>query len=222
MFRSASLSVSSYSLSLVTAPATEPITLAEAKEQLRIDTSDEDTYITNLIIAARELAEKFTRLSFIDTTWRIFFDQYPFLRSQNGYVGSYGSDLFYGNASAREIFLPRGEIQSVTSVKVYDDSDVSATIASSNYFVSAYNQGSQGYLSFRKNFTLPIINRVKDGLEIEYVAGFGSSASDVPQGIKQGLLEQVAFMYENRGDCDCSSMSKESVRWLGRYKVVRI
>lgn len=222
MFRSKPLAVSSYNLSLVTAPATEPITLAEAKEQLRIDTSDEDTYITNLIIAARELAEKYTRLSFINTTWRIFFDQYPFLGSHYGYSPSYSHELFQSPSTAREIFLPRGEIQSVTSVKVYDDSDTSATISSSNYFVSSYNEGSQGYLSFRKNFTLPVINRVKDGLEIEYVAGFGSSASDVPQGIKQGLLEQVAFMYENRGDCDCSSMSKESVRWLDRYKVVRI
>lgn len=42
---------------------TEPITLAEAKAQLRVDHTDEDTLITTYIKAARQHAERFTGLS---------------------------------------------------------------------------------------------------------------------------------------------------------------
>ncbi|MBV9418770.1 MAG: phage head-tail connector protein, partial [Alphaproteobacteria bacterium] len=37
------------SLQLTTPPATEPITLAEAKTHLKVDTTDDDALITRLI-----------------------------------------------------------------------------------------------------------------------------------------------------------------------------
>ena len=46
-------------------PATEPITLVEAKAHLRVDFSDEDTYIDTLIVAARRYCEAYCNRVFI-------------------------------------------------------------------------------------------------------------------------------------------------------------
>ncbi len=51
--------------SLITDAASEPLTTAEAKLHLRVDGSTEDTYIDNLIKAARIYCEKYTNRSFI-------------------------------------------------------------------------------------------------------------------------------------------------------------
>ena len=47
-------------LVLVTPPATQPVSLTEAKLHLRVSDTTEDTLITALIAAARERAEAIT------------------------------------------------------------------------------------------------------------------------------------------------------------------
>lgn len=59
---------------LKTGPVKEPVTLEEAKEQIRVTSSSEDTFITNLIASARISAELYCERVFINQTWQIFFD----------------------------------------------------------------------------------------------------------------------------------------------------
>ncbi len=58
-------------LTLVTPPASEPLTLAEVKLFLRVDGSDEDSVINDLIAVARETAESWMRVSLITQTWQL-------------------------------------------------------------------------------------------------------------------------------------------------------
>jgi len=58
-------------------PAAEPVTLAEAKAHLRVDSSDEDALIAAMISAAREAAEHETGRTFVSTPWRLTLDQFP-------------------------------------------------------------------------------------------------------------------------------------------------
>ena len=60
------------SLQLITPPAIEPVTLAEAKAHLKVDTTDDDTLITSLIAAARARAEWHTRRAFITQGWMLW------------------------------------------------------------------------------------------------------------------------------------------------------
>jgi len=60
---------------LVTAPASEPLTLNEVKLFLRVDDTTEDDFITSLITAARGLVEGHTWMPLISQTWAMQFDK---------------------------------------------------------------------------------------------------------------------------------------------------
>lgn len=66
-----------YSLSNLTQPASEPVTLALAKAHLRIDHTAEDDLITSWIKAAREAAEKYTGRRFITQSLRMRLNDWP-------------------------------------------------------------------------------------------------------------------------------------------------
>ena len=175
---------------LVTAPSIEPVTLAEAKEHLKIDHGDEDTYITNLITAARRYCEKYTRLALIEQTWAWTLDRWPAGKDtcdQNLAPALRGGDK-------RFIDFPITPLLSITSITTYDDLDNATIWAASNYYTSS----AQGRIYRRTGTSWPAVGRVGDGIEIVFKAGFGSLASDVPAPLRQGLLQLIAHLYEHR------------------------
>lgn len=63
----------------VVPPAVEPVSLAELKEFLRVDSGDtsNDAVISSLAIAARSWAEVYTQRRFITQTWQLSMDFFP-------------------------------------------------------------------------------------------------------------------------------------------------
>lgn len=68
--------------SVLASPASEPVSLNEAKLWLRVDNSDEDSLIAELIATARESAEIYTRRSFISQTLQLTLDAFPYARTR--------------------------------------------------------------------------------------------------------------------------------------------
>lgn len=62
-------------LSLITPPASEPVSLADAYDSARVTTPD-DALMTSLITAAREFAETYTRRQFVTATWLYALDAF--------------------------------------------------------------------------------------------------------------------------------------------------
>lgn len=60
-------------------PALEPVTLAEAKAQLRIDGTEEDLLIASLISAARERVENYTNRFYTECQVALIFDKFSIL-----------------------------------------------------------------------------------------------------------------------------------------------
>lgn len=56
---------------LLTAPAAEPVSLAETKLFLRLEHDDEDALVAELILSAREKVEKLTRRVLVAQRWRL-------------------------------------------------------------------------------------------------------------------------------------------------------
>ncbi len=162
-------------LVLKTAPTTTPISLAEAKSFLRIDSDfdDDNTYITSLINVATSVVEEFTRRRLITQTFNIFYDEFP-----------------------PYIDLQIGEVASVTHIKYYDESNALQTLASSNYDVDTKIRPGRIYQSedgdFPNTFDRP------NAVEVEFVVG--ASASDIPAPIIQGIFIIIGRYYENRQD----------------------
>lgn len=160
-------------------PVSEPVTLTELKAHLRIDHADEDSYITNLITAARELVESYIKKALIAQTyvwtlnsWRLDVDQ----------------------SGKRFLNLPMGPLLSITSINTYDENDNVSLWAADQYYAAK----SQNRLYARAGVSWPDVTRVAEGIEITFSVGFGANASDVPQGVKQALMQLAAHLYDTR------------------------
>jgi len=158
---------------LITAPASAPVTLAEAKAQLRVDFADEDTLISGLIDAAVSYLDGRTGIlgrCLVTQTWELTLDAFP-------------SD---------EIELPLGPVQSITSIKYFDTAGALQTLSSANYIWDDSSLSDWIIPQADWPDTLETANAVT----VRYVAG--TDAASVPKALKQAILLLVAHWFENR------------------------
>jgi len=160
-------------LKQTSAPSVEPVTTAEAKSHLRVDISDDDTLIAELIKAARQLAEAFTRRQFITATYEL-----------------------KTNELAEIIALPRPPLQSVTSIKYVDTSGDTQTASSSLYGVDTHAE--PGRIILAHGQTWPTVRDEENAVTITYKAGYGDAGSDVPEALKAAIKLIVGDLYEHR------------------------
>tara|TARA_R110000850_G_scaffold60236_6_gene138477 strand:- start:75 stop:752 length:678 start_codon:yes stop_codon:yes gene_type:complete len=190
---------------IITPSALEPVTLAEAKSFLRVDTTADDAYITDLITASREAIENALRRTLLTTTVKLTKPYFPSgnfqLENVDSAIGSSFSSIYeaegqFYDIGASEIYLPFGTVQSVSSVKYTDDAQVETIFGSSNYFL---NKEEKLTLSDGHGW---IGNGNIAFIEIEYVTGW-ETVSELPKVIKNAVLVLLASMYNSRG-CDCT------------------
>jgi uncharacterized phiE125 gp8 family phage protein len=160
---------------LITPPASEPITLAEAKAHLRVEIDDDDLLIGALITAAREAAEHETRRSLMPQTWELALTGFP--------------------SPAGAIRLPKPPVSSVTSVKYFDTSGEQQTMAETDYLLNQHTDGADLHPAYTINW--PVARKQPDAVTIRYVAGYPNAAS-VPSQIKAWMLLRIGLLYENR------------------------
>jgi len=175
-----------------TAPASEPITLAEVQTHLRLDTTDssEDSLINQLIPSARKKAETYIDRALINTTFIWYFETFE-----------------------DKMVMPIGNMSSVSSVKYLDTDAAEQTLASSVYQVDTKHQHGRVVLDDAQSW--PSVHGVKvNPIYIEFVAGYGATAADVPDGIKDALLRMVGTLYEMREDCSIDSPHLRTSRLL--------
>lgn len=104
---------------VLVAPTAEPVTLAEAKEQLRIEASftEDDDYITALISVARDRCESYC----------------------NQYFTEQGIQILYSGSITTVVPLPYPGL-TVTSVTYTDSDGAQQTVNAIDYIVDSVNQ----------------------------------------------------------------------------------
>jgi uncharacterized phiE125 gp8 family phage protein len=158
---------------LITAPAAEPLSLAEAKNFLRVEHSDDDAIITSLVSAARNHVEALTRHALIAQTWRLVLDRWP-----------------DGGRIAPRI----GPLRALAAVRVFSAANEASTIDPEIFVVDA----AAGILA-APAWSLLVPGRSVAGIELDIEVGFGAAASDVPQTLLQAIRMLLAHWYDNRG-----------------------
>jgi len=164
-------------LSLVTAPACEPLSLTAAKLHLRVDHTVDDTLIDVLCAAARDYVETGTRRKMITQTWDLKLDCFP-----------------------ETIWLPFPPVTSVTSI-TYTATDGTSTVLSSSLYTTSLPSGSQADCARivpAYNQVWPSIRTVPDAVVVRFACGYGSSASAMPDALLAAMKLLVGHWYTNR------------------------
>ncbi len=159
-------------LSVVTPPASYPITVEEAAYHMRIiaPDADETTYIQGLIATATSLAENYMRgIACVSQTLDLFLDVFP--------------DI---------IRLPKNPVQSITFVKYFDSNGDEQTLDETLYSIDTESWPARIVPAYEQ--TWPETRAVLNAITVRFIAGFDT----IPDNIKAAIKIIVAELYENR------------------------
>ena len=159
-------------LEIVSAPSSEPIAQSVAKTFLKVDTSDDDTLITNLLIACTNSAQEYTNRFFIATTIKMIADTWKDTET-----------------------LLKSKVTSIVSIQYYDVDDSIQTLSTSVYGSDLVSQPARIFL--KPNQSFPQLSERKGAVEVKYVVGQAGS-DEVDDAIKQAVLLQIGNLYQNR------------------------
>ena len=158
---------------LLTAPAVEPLSLAETKTFLRVEHGDDDAVIAALIAGARIHVETQTRRALITQSWRRSLDCWP----HNG-----------------RIDVRPAPLQTLDAARVYDPEGVAHDVDLQAFVLDSVNS----LLAFAP-WALPEPGRIAAGIALDVTVGYGDAAADVPEPLRLAVRILVSHWYENRG-----------------------
>jgi len=181
-------------LSLISAPAIEPVSEAEVMAHLRTGSEDELALMLGHIRAARQMVESWTGRALISQSWRWMLDGWPGHTMQDWWDGVRAGAI--GAGAARFIELPKAPLLSVSAVTLFNDADQPTLWAAANYF--ADTASTPGRLVLRNAASVPLPQRSANGLQIDFTCGYGVGPGDVPAPLRQAVLMLTAHYFENR------------------------
>lgn len=168
-------------LVMTSGPAAEPVTVAEAKAHLRIDHNAEDVLIGSLILTSRLHIEAALGIALIAQGWRLLLDRWP---------------------RTAQVRVPLHPLLAVFEIRVRAADGTPTVVPADDYVADAASASPR---IVRVAASWPEPGRVAHGIEIDFTAGFGVAAADVPQPIRQAVLLLVAHWYEHRDPIEIGS-----------------
>ena len=170
-------------LTLVSESTIEPVTVAELKTYLRMESTDstaEDGLLGLYITVARKQAEHLTRRALITKTWQLRLDD-------------------FANDTAI-IELPKPPLSTAsTNVSITYIKDTTAgdttTIGSTVFTVDSNSEPGRIYPAYGNEWPDAIRDQ-KHAITIQYVSGY--STTTIPQPVIQWIKMRALDMFENR------------------------
>ena len=167
-----------WSLTLVTPPANEPLEVSALKGYDRIPGTSEDDDLLAFCAAVRNHTEEYLSRSLITQTWELGLPCFP---------------------REDRIRLPRGPVQSVTSVKYTDTAGTERTMAAgTDYLVDIKAELAEIVLPFGHVWP-PNVLTTSRPVVVQYVAGYGDTTADIPPLIMLAMKQLASHWSNYRG-----------------------
>ena len=186
---------------LVTGATVLTVSLDNVKNYLKIPTSftQEDALLTSIINSSTTFFERITGRDLITKTYKTYLDNFPVSNNTYKLVGCTPISLSYKDNG---IIIKKSKLQTILSIQYYSNG-VLTTWGETNYYFSDNSDYSGIYIVKDKLF--PEIDERKQSVVIEFTAGYGVADIDIPNDIIMALLQMIAYLYDNRGDCEGSN-----------------
>lgn len=203
---------------LITAPASPALDTADARAHCHVTNTAEDTWFADAVEAATRLLQTHTGKRFITCTLDLIRDDWP------------GGPTFepWQRTGGREPLELPGPVQRVADT-VDDDPPLGLgvyytqrfvadelTLDPTTYVVDVGDGAVEGRIVLKYGQVWPPNLEVANGVRVRYLAGYGDTAADVPDDIRQAIKVQVAEWYENRGDDPTVGVSRMGDSILGK------
>ena len=171
-----------------------PFMLSEVKKYLKVDTDVDDVVLTNIIEAATGWAEAYTGRDARVNSWTLTIDEFE-----------------------DRIELRKSPAESITSIK-YLVNGGQVTIADTVYYLKKGTQFSE--ILLKEDQTWPTdLDEIEAGIEIIFV----TEALRHLKRMKAGLLQHIALLYANRGDCDADTAKSSGATLIyGQFRISRV
>lgn len=165
------------SLVRITNPVVEPVSLAEAKRQCRVDTEADDTYILSLISLARQYVEDTLDITLLTTVWEVRYDLFP----------------------VWSLNLPRPPMAAANVTVTYRNGDGTLntiTSAAGDFQVDSRVIPGRIYPNWARAW--PPTRGDENSVVVRYTAGYGDSGFSVPPVARHLILLLVAHLFDAR------------------------
>lgn len=165
-------------VTVVTEPAEEPLTTAEAKAHLRVasgQTADDDLIDSYVKAARQDLEIVYYWRTLVTTTLDYYLPAWP---------------------SGSTIALPRPPLASITSLQYTDSDGATHTVDAGDYHADTVSLPGRLALAYGKSWPTATL-KTSNPIVVRYVAGYGG-ASAVPEWAKWHLRVLAGMYYENR------------------------
>lgn len=170
-----------YSYEKISGSVLLPQTFLDAiKNYLKIDTSvtADDDLIIDMTLAAISFIERYTGRTLLTTEYRTWRDWFP----------------------CDYIELRRSPLQSLDLFNYIDINGDVKTVDPLVYYNTFESDYSKILPQPGKNFPSDLICKLQS-IIIQFTVGYGDTVDDIPAELLVALLQMVAALYDNRGDC---------------------
>lgn len=170
-----------------------PVTNQQLADWLRLD-DDTDPLLPVMTVSATQAVIDYLQRDLLPRNWVLVHEDWPVVGSTKRYTDI----TFDFTCFKREVELPYAGAISVDTVTTYGEVTTEFRLLDS----------LPSKIKFIHQKTVYDPNN--PAITVNYTAGMGATAADIPQAIKTAILMTAAFLYEHRGQCTAEDALKDS------------